>query len=883
MNIFKKILIGALVFLFVTTTAYAAILSVPQGGTGKSTLTGILQGNGTAPFTPITIGDGLSFSGSTLFNTGADSLSTLPVRVATIAVLPGSPTYSNGASGVGATLTRGSNGTVGTIDTITPFTIGDRILVKDQASQLQNGIYQFTTVGDASNPYVLTRTTDSDATTELDDQVVAPALGNANTGKTFGQQTISPVVGTNAIVYTVGPVSVKQQTSGTQVLGQIPWWTNAARTLSKGNQDFTWIDTTKEFTVAHNGINSLNIWPDFGIYRMGNVDGVGGNTTLLDLQDSTGVTTLGSVGGTTPMVLSIDSVNQIFAVQYGASFNNILKLDSTNHLYSMGDVDGAWAGSSLVINDATQVISLGSGTTSKITLNKTLGTVRLGGANSYFQYDGTNRVVASSGNTYFDLASDFTGAAWAPQTLRFYEQGDNGSNFVGFKAATALSTDTTWIWPTADATIAGQFLSSNGSGVLSWASGGGGGGSGTVTSVSFTGGLISVANPTTTPALTVAGTSGGIPYFSSASTWASSGALTASALVLGGGAGATPTSLALGTANQVLGMNNAGTAHEYKTLAGTGSQITVTQGVGTTTLSIPATFTPPGSLNPVNYTYIQGGTTDQEAGAEFIFLGATTRSILTVGSNTSTLTANNSLFSETIAQSTITEAGSGTHPIIGALGIRSPVINNGAGATTNASTLYIEGAPTGTATPANVYALWIDDGSARIDGNLLLSEGGVINWDNGDATLTQVGDVVTLAGADLKISTPGTASTSVATIDGTQTLTNKRITQRVVSLSDATSFTLSLDTADMNTQANTQATGTLTANAPSGTPTDGQKIVFRIKSTNVQTYAWNAIFRGGTYLALPITSTGSSKTDYLGFIYNSADTKYDFVSYTPGL
>lgn len=74
-----------------------------------------------------------------------------------------------------------------------------------------------------------------------------------------------------------------------------------------------------------------------------------------------------------------------------------------------------------------------------------------------------------------------------------------------------------------------------------------GAGSGTVTSVaqSFTGGLISVSgSPVTTSgtlALTVAGTSGGIPYFSSASTWASSAALTANAPVIGGGAGVAPT------------------------------------------------------------------------------------------------------------------------------------------------------------------------------------------------------------------------------------------------------------------------------------------------------------------------------------------------------
>lgn len=71
-------------------------------------------------------------------------------------------------------------------------------------------------------------------------------------------------------------------------------------------------------------------------------------------------------------------------------------------------------------------------------------------------------------------------------------------------------------------------------------------GTGTVTSAgtSFTGGLISVSgSPVTTvgtAALTVAGTSGGVPYFSSASTWASSGVLTANLPVFGGGAGAAP-------------------------------------------------------------------------------------------------------------------------------------------------------------------------------------------------------------------------------------------------------------------------------------------------------------------------------------------------------
>ena len=82
---------------------------------------------------------------------------------------------------------------------------------------------------------------------------------------------------------------------------------------------------------------------------------------------------------------------------------------------------------------------------------------------------------------------------------------------------------------------------------------------GTVTSVSWTGGIVSVATPTTTPAFTIAGTSGGIPYFSSGTAWASSGALTASRIVLGGGAGAAPTVLgSLGTTTTVLHGNAAG-------------------------------------------------------------------------------------------------------------------------------------------------------------------------------------------------------------------------------------------------------------------------------------------------------------------------------------
>jgi len=61
---------------------------------------------------------------------------------------------------------------------------------------------------------------------------------------------------------------------------------------------------------------------------------------------------------------------------------------------------------------------------------------------------------------------------------------------------------------------------------------------GTVTSVGWTGGIVSVANPTSTPAFTVAGTQGGVPYFSSSAAWASTGAGTTGQVLTSNGASA---------------------------------------------------------------------------------------------------------------------------------------------------------------------------------------------------------------------------------------------------------------------------------------------------------------------------------------------------------
>lgn len=86
------------------------------------------------------------------------------VRVTTTGNL--TATYSNGTSGVGATLTNSGTQAALTIDSIV-LSVNDRVLVKDQTTGLQNGFYYVTSVGSASTNWVLTRSTDADQSSEV--------------------------------------------------------------------------------------------------------------------------------------------------------------------------------------------------------------------------------------------------------------------------------------------------------------------------------------------------------------------------------------------------------------------------------------------------------------------------------------------------------------------------------------------------------------------------------------------------------------------------------------------------------------------------------------------------------------------------------------------
>lgn len=127
---------------------------------------------------------------------------------ATTAALP-SLIYANGASGVGATLTGVSLGAL-SVDSASP-TVGQRVLVKNQVSTFQNGIYSVTATGSAGAVFVLTRATDLDQSAEFIPGVNTFIVSGTTNPSTVWDYSgvVSPTLGTTAVTFaqTAGPGS----------------------------------------------------------------------------------------------------------------------------------------------------------------------------------------------------------------------------------------------------------------------------------------------------------------------------------------------------------------------------------------------------------------------------------------------------------------------------------------------------------------------------------------------------------------------------------------------------------------------------------------------------------------------------------------------------
>jgi hypothetical protein len=202
------------------------------------------------------------------------------------------------------------------------------------------------------------------------------------------------------------------------------------------------------------------------------------------------------------------------------------------------------------------------------------------------------------------------------------------------------------------------------------------------------------------------------------------------------------------------------------------------------------------------------------------------------------------------------------------------------------------------------------DLAAKVTGVLPAANGGTGVANSGTITVsgnTTIGSsthtVAFATSGNTSVTLP--ASGTLATLAGSETFTNKTLTTPIISsISNTGTITVPTVTGTLvqyvSTSITSSATPTPTGDArenelyitalataptfaaPSGTPTNGNKLIIRVKDNGTaRAISWNAIYRAGTDIALP-TTTVINKTDYYEFKYNSTDSKWDFVGWTAG-
>jgi hypothetical protein len=239
------------------------------------------------------------------------------VRVATTANLAG--TYDNSAG----TITAGSNGAI-SVDGVT-LVVNDRVLVKDQSTAAQNGFYKVTTVGSGSAAFVLTRTPDADAASEL----TAGAFtfteeGTANADNGY-------VLSTNGAI-TLGTTGITfEQFSGA---GQI----SAGNGLTKTGNTIDVVGTADKITVSSNAITIASGYVgQTSITTLGTIaTGVWNGTAIAVGSGGTGLSSIAKGS-----VLVANSANTLSALDGGGSNDGFLAYTASSDTLSFAtSIDG---------------------------------------------------------------------------------------------------------------------------------------------------------------------------------------------------------------------------------------------------------------------------------------------------------------------------------------------------------------------------------------------------------------------------------------------------------------------------------------------------------------------------------------------------------------
>ena len=253
------------------------------------------------------------------------------VRVATTANL--AATYVNGAG----TLTNSGAQAALAIDGVT-LLVTERVLVKNQSTAAQNGFYKVTTVGNGSSNWVLTRTPDADAASEL----TAGAFTFAEEGTLNGDNGY--VMSTNGAV-TLGTTNIVfEQFSGA---GQI----TAGNGLTKSGNTIDAVGTADRISVAADAINIASTYVgQTSLTTLGTIStGVWAGTDVAVAHGGTGSST--AAGAATNLGLGTGDSPQFTAVNVGAASDTTLARSSAGNLTIEGNLVYRAGGTDIPIAD----------------------------------------------------------------------------------------------------------------------------------------------------------------------------------------------------------------------------------------------------------------------------------------------------------------------------------------------------------------------------------------------------------------------------------------------------------------------------------------------------------------------------------------------------
>lgn len=134
-------------------------------------------------------------------------------------------------------------------------------------------------------------------------------------------------------------------------------------------------------------------------------------------------------------------------------------------------------------------------------------------------------------------------------------------------------------------------------------------------------------------------------------------------------------------------------------------------------------------------------------------------------------------------------------------------------------------------------------------------------------------DATMAANSDTKYASQKAVKTMVAS--GTVTMTNKRITRRVVAVTQSATPSINTDTTDVASI--TGLAQAITSVSVSGTPVDGDLLMVRITDNgSARAIAWGSSFEAST-VALPTTTVASTML-VVGFMWNTASSKWRCIA-----